>query len=61
MAKVIPVEFPAILNWFFSPVLLYHESSKRGGGWQGGQEIDYKMVVEGTRSQNSSSEARNID
>ena len=24
-------------------MLLYHESSKRGGGWQGGQEIDHKM------------------
>ena len=33
MVKVIPVEFPAILDRFISPVLLYHESSKRGGGW----------------------------
>ena len=43
-------------------MLLYQESSKKGGGWgwQGGQGIDYKMeVTEGTTPQNSPSETGN--
>ena len=53
VAKVIPAEFPTILDRFFSPVLLYHVSSKRGGGGGAGRERETtkwtRMVNEGTR------------
>ena len=48
MAKVIPVEFPAILETFFTSVAVSQVLKRGGGGggW-GGEEIDYKMDKNG--------------
>ena len=47
MAKVIPVEFPAILDRFFHQCCCITSPQKgvgvAGGGWRSGQEIGYKM------------------
>ena len=46
VAKVISVEFPAILDSFFTSVAVSRVLIK-GWGWRGGKEIDYKMDENG--------------
>ena len=49
MAKVIPVKFPAILDRFFHQCcyIMSPQKGVEGGGWWGGQEVDYKMDENG--------------
>ena len=71
MAKVIPVEFPTILDKFFTSVAVSRVLKKgwrvgggewgvESGGWKAGKRLTTKwtrMVTEGTRPQNNLSEA----
>ena len=49
MAKVIPVEFPAILDRFFHQCCCITSPQKgvEGGRWRGGQEVNYKIDKNG--------------